>query len=90
VIVTLPSDIRIIEPDVIIDQIFDDLQRSRLEDVRINENGTAIFTFRVMEDIFKTATTNRTIDVHTEHNFTPENGYLINSTGVYTADGTKW
>ena len=87
--ITPPNDIKIIDPDVITDQIFDDLRRSRLEDVRINENGTAVYTFRVMEDLFMTATTNRTIEVYTEHTFTPEYGYIFNSTGVYTADGTK-
>lgn len=88
-ITTPPSDIEIIDPDIITEQVFDDLRLSRLEDIRLSENGSAVYTFRVMEDMFMTATTNRTVEVYTEHNFTPENGYAINSTGVYTADGTK-
>ena len=84
---TPPKDTRIIDSDTIEDQIFRDLQNSQLEDYRLWANGTAEYTFRIVG--IGGVLTNRTIDLTTSHFYTPDRGYIYNSTGIFTGNGSQ-
>jgi hypothetical protein len=82
-----PRDTRIIDSQTIEDQVLRDLQNSQLEDYRLWANGTAEYTFRIIG--FNGALTNRTIELTTNHLYTPDRGYIYNSTGVFTRNGSQ-
>ena len=84
---TPPNDTRIIDSDTIEDQIFRDLQNSQLEHYRLWANGTAEYTFRIVG--LGGVLTNRTIELTTNHFYTPDRGYIYNSTGVFTTNGSR-
>lgn len=84
---TPPNDTRIIDSDTIENQIFRELQNSQLEDYRLWANGTAEYTFRIVG--VGGVLTNRTIELTTNHFYTPDIGYIYNSTGIFTRDGSQ-
>jgi hypothetical protein len=84
---TPPNDTRIIDSDTIENQIFRELQNSQLEDYRLWANGTAEYTFRIVG--VGGVLTNRTIELTTNHFYTPDRGYIYNSTGIFTRDGSQ-
>lgn len=82
-----PPDTRIIDSQTIEDQVLRDFQNSQLEDYRLWANGTAEYTFRIVGP--GGVLTNRTIELTTNHFYTPDRGYIYNSTGVFTRDGSQ-
>jgi hypothetical protein len=82
-----PPDTRIIDSQTIEDQVLRDFQNSQLEDYSLWANGTAEYTFRVVGP--GGVLTNRTIELTTNHFYTPDRGYIYNSTGVFTRDGSQ-
>ena len=84
---TPPNDTRIIDSDTIEDQFLRDFQNSQLEDYRLWANGTAEYTFRIVG--IGGVLTNRTIELTTSHFYTPDRGYIYNSTGIFTRNGSQ-
>ena len=78
---TEPEDIRVISSDGIKNQITSELITGTLQNYTLYENGNATYTFRVSPQ--------KTIEIHTEHPYTPERGYIYNSTGLYTPQGQR-
>lgn len=82
-----PPDTRIIDSQTIEGQVLRDFQNSQLEDYRLWANGTAEYTFRIVGP--GGVLTNRTIELTTNHFYTPDRGYIYNSTGVFTRNGSQ-
>jgi hypothetical protein len=82
-----PRDTRIIDSQTIEDQVLRDFQNSQLEDYRLWANGTAEYTFRLVGP--GGVLTNRTIEITTNHFYTPDRGFIYNSSGVFTRDGSQ-
>jgi hypothetical protein len=82
-----PRDTRIIDSQIVEDQVIRDFQNSQLEDYRLWANGTAEYTFRIVGP--GGVLTNRTIEVTTNHLYTPDRGFIYNSTGVFVGNGSQ-
>ena len=82
-----PRDTRIIDSQTIEDQVLRDFQNSQLEDYRLWANGTAEYTFRILGA--GGVLTNRTIELTTNHFYTPDRGFIYNSTGVFIGNGSQ-
>ncbi len=82
-----PRDTRIIDSQTIEDQVLRDFQNSQLEDYRLWANGTAEYTFRIVGP--GGVLTNRTIELTTSHFYTPDRGFIYNSTGVFIGNGSQ-
>lgn len=82
-----PRDTRIIDSQTVEDQVIRDFQNSQLEDYRLWANGTAEYTFRIVGP--GGVLTNRTIEVTTNHFYTPDRGFIYNSTGVFVGNGSQ-
>ena len=82
-----PPDTRIIDSQTIEDQVLRDFQNSQLEDYSLWANGTAEYTFRIVGA--GGVLTNRTIELTTNHFYTPDRGFIYNSTGVFIGNGSQ-
>ncbi len=76
-----PEDVRIIEQDEIRTRIITGM--GDLTDYKLYPNGTGEFTFRVG------TSGNNTMTVIMDHSYRAELGYIYNSTGIYTRDGSQ-
>jgi hypothetical protein len=79
-----PSDIKIIDGDDIQNNILTDITLSELQNYRLHEDGRAEYIFESTNP-----GSNRTITVLTNHGYTSAQGYIYNSTGIYTPDGNQ-
>lgn len=78
-----PRDIRVIDSAGLLEQIIRDIQNMRLIDYDLYQNGTANYTFQPAAGV------NRTLEVKTTHTYTPDNGYIYNSSGIFTHNGQQ-
>jgi hypothetical protein len=91
-----PTDVEIIESDVIKKNISDAFffaDSAKLKDYTLYENGTGEFVFEVKVHPFVTGpasdSNTTTMTVIMDHRWGAAQGYIYNSTGVYTPDGSK-
>lgn len=84
-----PSNLHIEDSNKIIDQIESQLTYSQLKDYTLFENGTAVYEIQLLSAL-GAAMANKTLEIHTEHIFTPQYGYVYNATGIYTSDGEQF
>lgn len=94
-----PTDVKVIESDVIRKNISDafffgsNSGGAKLKDYTLYENGTGEFVFEVKVHPFVTGPASdkntTTMTVTMDHRWGAERGYIYNSTGVYTPDGSQ-
>lgn len=93
-----PTDVEIIESDVIRKNISDAFFTNtgspngpKLKNYTLYDDGRGEFTFEVQVHpfVFGTRGETTTITVLMDHPWGPESGYIYNSTGVYTPDGSR-
>lgn len=63
---------------------------AKLTDYTLYENDTGVFIFKVRTSPFNTGISNTTtMTVIMDHRWGAAQGYIYNSTGVYTPDGSQ-
>ena len=93
-----PNDVKIIESDVIRKNISDVFvldtgspNGPKLKNYTLYENGTGKFTFEVQVHPFVLGTRGdtTTMTILMDHPWGAAQGYIYNSTGIYTPDGSQ-
>jgi hypothetical protein len=81
---TSPRDIQVVDSEDLKQSIFADLRNAELANYTLFENRTAVYEF-----IMDPPISNRTIEIHTTHGYTPQSGYIYNETGIFTPEGER-
>jgi hypothetical protein len=81
---TQPEDIEVVDSEDLKQSIFADLWNAELANYTLFENRTAVYEF-----IMDPPISNRTIEIHTTHGYTPQSGYIFNETGIFTPEGER-
>ena len=80
---TQPEDIEVIDSEDLKQSITNDLRNAGLANYTLFENRTAVYEFIMAPP------SNRTIEIHTTHGYTPQSGYIFNETGIFTPEGER-
>lgn len=80
--VTPPNDTRVLEQSEIKNRVSIGLIRGELTDYKLYADGRGEFIFQI-------GTSNRTMNVTINQPWGAAEGYIYNSTGVYTPDGSQ-
>jgi hypothetical protein len=80
--VTPPNDTRVLEQSEIKNRVSIGLIRGELTDYKLYADGRGEFIFQI-------GTSNRTMNITINQPWGAAEGYIYNSTGVYTPDGSQ-
>ena len=84
-----PTDIEVVDSETIERQIVGFFSNARLVNYTLFADGNATYTFEYAAPGPSRPGIGTTVEVHVDHRYTPENGYIFNSTGVYTPEGRR-
>ena len=83
------EDIEIIDSETIRAKMFNFFGSTKLVDYKLYQDGRAIYVLEGVGSNGVMSNGNRTVEVHTTHDYTPAEGYTSNASGVFTPEGKK-